>query len=60
MAIIGDLVREDNETFSIEVETLNSNDVINTLKLHMTILDDGDGKWVMGMISGCCEWKILC
>ena len=44
VAIIGNFVGENKKTFLIEVETLNSNDIITTLKLQLTILDNGDGK----------------
>ncbi len=46
VAIIGDLVRENDETFVIEVQTLNSNDIITTYQQHITIMDDGDGKLI--------------
>ena len=52
VAVIGDLVKENNETFIIEVKTLNSNDIISTYQQHVTIMDDGDGKQEFNCLRG--------
>lgn len=44
VTIKGDLIREDDETFSVVLTPENSNDIItSTVSFRVTILDDGDG-----------------
>lgn len=43
--VVGDLVREDDEIFTVRITPENSNDVI-TQSFRVVILDDGDGRCV--------------
>lgn len=51
--IVGDLVRETNETFTIEITTANPNDIVDPSSILVTILDDLDRKCMVGMYD--CE-----
>ena len=42
VSVIGDLVRESDEIFSVEITPQNGNDEVTTMSFRVTILGDGD------------------
>ncbi len=46
ITIYGDDIREGDETFTVRVTTVNSNDILTGSDITITILNGGDGKHV--------------
>ena len=44
ITVIGDVVQEANEVFQVVVTADNRNDVVNSLPVNITIIDDGDSE----------------
>jgi hypothetical protein len=49
--VVGDEIREADETFMVQITPQNINDVVTTVTFRVVIQDDGDSKHCMG--RGC-------